>query len=193
MSKGPIQSGEVIQIDWINFRRYVRNPKAGEVALIEFEVSQEDWQRLTTLPRDGMGSLEIVWTERSGWQEHEEGERSQTLAFRTPKKRAAKREPHGPYSPYWHSLMLQKFFEYAPVLNLMRRLKNRPEETDKQILQRLFVVDTRSDIAPDEFRVWLYEQLQARDLDEFQRKDLRRMFIVAEKKQELAQSEVVNG
>lgn len=184
----PIQSNAPIEFSFNNFRRYLPNRQT-EIFKIEFEVDEDTFIKLGGFPRDAIGTAAIFWTERSGWQEHE-AEEKKTVK---PKKKPAKREPHGPYSPYWNSLHKQAFFSYAPVLNLMRRLKNYAEETDKQILQRLFAVDTRSDIAPDEFRCWLYEQLVARDLDGFQRKDLARMFKVAEEKQGVVQSEVMNG
>lgn len=180
MLKGEIiQPGEPVAVEWRNFRRYVRNVRRQELMLIEFEMSEEDWTALATLPRDGMGTLVITWTDKGGLYEADDMSADEPVPA---KKKRAKKESAGPYAVFWHSIQKQGLFNYPAVARAWMKLREHDGEDVKQVLLRLFHVDTRADIAPEALRKWLRSIIYAKDLRAGEADRIKDMLAIAEKR-----------
>lgn len=56
-----IEQGQAYTFDFLHFRRDFRNRSCGEVFMLELEALEKEWAALNTMPRDGIGAINLKW------------------------------------------------------------------------------------------------------------------------------------
>lgn len=139
MSEEILQPNTPVKFAARNMRPKFRRLKSGDIFLVEYEVEEEVWNSLRTVPENAL--LEnVLW--------HHDGDPAQ-VEVSTPAK--PKKAPSGPFSAYWSRMFAKGFNNYPALIETL-------DCAGDQIRLRLhdiFQVDTCSDISPTEFEAWM--------------------------------------
>lgn len=158
-----------------NMRPRFKRLKAGDIFLIEMEVSEEDWNILRTIPENAMFEAgmvivsgdehnqiesQIINQAKSQTESQTESQTANQTTEPTTNKETTKnkdnekekvKEVKGPYGNYWREMFKRGFNNNPALLEWL----NIEHPTDvKETLKKAFKVDSLTYIDPDRFEHW---------------------------------------
>ena len=134
-----IAQDEPVRFEWRNFKRsYTHRNKSYRVS---FEVDEETWISLNTMPDDADGEMVTWWTNRN----------SEEPARIEPKIKLVK----GAYSEFWDVLFGK--FTFANRPDVRDFLSADTPAAVKPYLHAAFCVETLSIVSPDQLREYFKE------------------------------------
>ena len=133
MSEEILQPNTPVKFAARNMRPKFRRLKSGDIFLVEYEVEEEIWDSLRTVPEIAL--LDMVLWHHDGDAEPDE-----------PTK-----QPKGPHSFYWKELFRCGFQNYPELIQVL-------DCVGPQIKMRLhdiFEVDSLSKVSPEQLEGWV--------------------------------------
>lgn len=138
MSEGIIQPNEPVTFQARNPYPKFTRLKSGDCYKVTLEVSEEDWNKLKTMPVNAI--LEVML-----W--HHDGDGVSVEEATGAKEKPAK----GMYGAYWQAMFASGFHQSPDIQQALRVEK---AEQVKEALHQLFDIDSLTYLAPRSFEEW---------------------------------------